>query len=318
MTAVPPPFNVTFQYFATSLDDGTKYSLTFPWNYHIIPDSLKDKHSTTFKTINIETNANYLYQTRHPEGQNGYLILNPDEPVDKWISTFIEIVDEDYDESEDDYWVCDCHDCNRARINKEIRDAKKDEDEENDDFCEDCYYGHCPEHRGDYETDEDEDDNDEPDLKPQFEIVESFDDEDDLEDFDYDVKSDCSDDSDYEFEDDVDDENDNDYDVEEFDDDDVEEPQDYDDGYPILYWDEEEEDEDEEDLYTITTDDGRKISIGPSLRATGVTNKTLKFENGQFVFKFDEEKQEKPKYNFIRTERTLRNKTYTSTIKQKI
>ena len=309
MTAVPPPFNVTFRYFATSLDDDTKYTLAFPMGYNIVPDSLKDRHSTTFKAIDLTTQKSLLFQTRHPEGLNGYLVLNPDEPVDKWLSTFVEIVDEDYDESEDDYWVCDCEECITARNNN-----KDDEDE--DDFCEDCYYGHCPEHRGDYETDEDEDDDEEEiDLKPQFEIVESFDEE--LEDFDYDVKSDCSDDSDYEFEDDVDDENDNDYDVEEFDDDDVEEPQDYDDGYPILYWDE-DEDEDEDDLYTITTDDGRKISIGPSLRATGVTNKTLKFENGQFVFKFDEEKQEKPKYNFIRTERTLRNKTYTSTIKQKI
>ena len=272
MTAVPPPFNVTFQYFATSLDDGTKYTLNFPWNYHIIPDSLKDKHSTTFKTINIETNANYLFQTRHPEGQNGYLVLNPDEPVDKWISTFIEIVDEDYDESEDDYWVCDCHDCNRARINKEIKDAQIKKDE--DDFCEDCDYGHCPEHKGDYETDEDEDENN---NLLQFEIVESFDEE-DLEDFDYDVKSDCSDDSDYEFEDDIDDENDNDYDVEESDDDDVEEPEDYEDGYPIVYVD-----EDESELRTIINN-----------------------------------YEEKSKYNFIRTERTLRNKTYTSTIKQKM
>ncbi len=307
MTAVPPPFNVVIKYFATSLDDGTKYTLNFPMGYNIIPDSLKDKHSTTFKAIDLTTKKSLLFQTRHPEGLNGYLVLNPEKPVDKWISTFVEIVqDEDDDETEDDYWACDCEECEAFRNNNK--------NEENLYLCEDCYYGHCPEHRGDYETDEDED---EIDLKPQFEIVESFDEEEQLQDFDYDVKSDCSDDSDYEFEDELDDENDNDYDIEETDDDDVEEPQDYDDGYPIVYVDE-EEDEDEDDLYTITTDDGRKISIGPSLRATGVTNKTLKFENGKFVFKFDEEKQEKPKYNFIRTERTLRNKSYTSTIKQKM
>ncbi len=270
MTAVPPPFNIVTKYTATSLDDGTKYYLNFPLNYNIVSDAEKDKHSTTFKAINIETKARYLFQTRHPEGLNGYLVLNPLEPVDKWVSTFVEINDDDDDEDED-YWVCDCGDCNRARINKEIKDAQIKKDQ--DDFCEDCDYGHCPEHKGDYETDEDEDENN---NLLQFEIVESFDD--DLEDFDYDVKSDCSDDSDYEFEDDIDDEDDNDYDVEESDDDDVEEPEDYEDGYPIVYVD-----EDESEL--------------------------------QLLIKNYEEKS---KYNFIRTERTLRNKTYTSTIKQKM
>lgn len=234
MTAVPPPFNIVTKYTATSLDDGTKYYLNFPFNYNIVSDTEKDKHSTTFKPINIETKARYLFQTRHPEGLNGYLVLNPDEPVDKWVSTFVEINDDDDDEDED-YWVCDCGDCEFAKNNLQCQP-----------------------------------------VNIQFEIVDTF--EEEPEDFDYDVKSDCSDDSDYEFDDDYDDEDDNDYDVEESDDEDVEEPEDYEDGYPIVYVD-----EDESELHKLITD-----------------------------------YEEKSKYNFIRTERTLRNKTYTSTIKQKI
>jgi len=235
MTAIPPPFNIVTKYTATSLDDGTKYYLNFPLNYNIVSDAEKDKHSTTFKTINIETKARYLFQTRHPEGLNGYLVLNPLEPVDKWVSTFVEINDDDDDEDED-YWVCDCGDCEFAKNNLQCQP-----------------------------------------VNIQFEIVDTFEEEEE-EDFDYDVKSDCSEDSDYEFDDDdYDDEDDNDYDVEE-EDEDVEEPEDYEDGYPIVYVY-----EDESEL--------------------------------QLLIKNYEEKS---KYNFIRTERTLRNKTYTSTIKQKM
>lgn len=180
MTNIAPPFNITIKYFATSLDDGKVYTLHFPRDYHIISDELKDRHSTTFKSIDLNTNKSLLFQTRHPDGLNGYLVLNPDDHVDKWISTFVQIVEDEDDEDEDDYWVCDCEDCNRARIYKEFRDQQNNnKDDDNDDnngddnkvrltiqiqpppknitedFCEDCYYGHCPEHRGDYETDDD-------------------------------------------------------------------------------------------------------------------------------------------------------------------
>ena len=113
MTAVPPPFNITIKYFATSLDDGTKYTLHFPRDYHIISDELKDRHSTTFKPIDLNTNKSLLFQTRHPDGLNGYLVLNPYDHVDKWISTFVQIVEDEDDEDEDDDWVCDCEDCYR-------------------------------------------------------------------------------------------------------------------------------------------------------------------------------------------------------------
>ena len=163
MTNIAPPFNITIKYFATSLDDGTKYTLHFPRDYHIISDELKDRHSTTYKPIDLNTNKSLLFQTRHPDGLNGYLVLNPEDHVDKWISTFVQIVEDEDDEDEDDYWVCDCEDCNRARIYKEFRDQQnnKNKDDDNDDydhddgFCEDCYFGHCHEHKGDYETDED-------------------------------------------------------------------------------------------------------------------------------------------------------------------
>ena len=73
------------------------------------------------------------------------------------------------------------------------------------------------------------------------------------------------------------------------------------------------------DKYNIHSPDGAVISIGPSLRATGITSDNFAFVDGKLCYQPSViTKKPEKKYKINKHKRELRNRTYTSNIKQLI